>query len=221
MNTIKYKIFNPKTKRYINSNNNSNNNDNDNIENPLPKKFHNIVDKGLVSINKMDPLLFELQDLLGEFADLYSVANHTKLLCAFDFSIYGKKKYKNNIDLINKIIDYSNSKDIHYLHNTKTGGMYLKTVFFHKNNYNLALKLMKILWSFEPNININIDYQIALGILFGYSNNNIIYFIKTRYNSIIDSKYIQYIQTIIDNIDINNIDFKNNNIIYVNKIELI
>lgn len=219
-NIIKLKIYNPKTNRYINDNSLPKHN-NLNLDNPLPKQYHNICDLGLISEDKINLLYLELQDLLGEFSDLYSVANNSKLLCALDFSNYNKKRYQTfpNLSLINNIINYCNSKDIHYLHNTRRGGMYLKTVFFHKNNYNLALKLMKILWSYEPKINTNIDYQISLGILLGYKYKNIIYFVKRNYDHIIDENYIKNIKIIIDNMDIDNINFGKNNIIYVKYIE--
>jgi hypothetical protein len=205
-----YKIFNPKTKRYINSGSNLGksilqNSYNINKSNicPINNKFLNICDKGLISKDLINPLLLELQNLLGEFCDLYSVIHNTKKLCSFDFSIYSKNKYKlSDKLLINNLIDFANTKDIHYIHNTKTGGIYLKTIFFHKNNLDSALKLMKIIWFPCTNIKTNIDYQIALGYLLGYTHENIIYFIKTRYNTIINSKYLLNIINCVDDMNV-------------------
>ena len=82
---IKYKIFNPKTNRYINTTS-KNGIDiinsyklkyNKQINNPLSQDYINISDKGLVSKHKINSKLYELQCLLGEFSDLYSVANNS------------------------------------------------------------------------------------------------------------------------------------------------
>lgn len=57
--------------------------------------------------------------------------------------------------------------------------MYLKSIFFLSKNINNALKLMYILW--VPNILFEqIETQIAIGVLFGYEEKNIIYFVKIR-----------------------------------------
>ena len=110
-----YKIFNPKTSRYINTTskngidmiNNYKLKYNKEISNPLSQDYINISDKGLVSKYKMNGKLYELQNLLGEFSDLYSVANNSKTLCAFDFTSYGKKKYNSHkhLKLINEVIN--------------------------------------------------------------------------------------------------------------------
>ena len=160
----------------------------------------------------------ELQNILGEFTDLYCVINNNKKLCGLDFSMYTKNRYKTEDKLlINQLIDYANTKDIHYIHYTKRGGIYLKTIFFHKDNLDLALKLMKIIWYPCSNILINENYQIALGILFGYSNDNIMYFMKTRFDFIIDENYINKLKTSIDNMNVKLEDL--NKVIYVKHIE--
>lgn len=221
-----YKIFNPKTKRYINSKSNigksilQNTNNNCNIC-PIDNKFLNICDKGLVSKTPINPLLLELQNLLGEFCDLYSVIQNTKKICAIDFSIYSKNRYKYKDKLvINNLIDFANTKNIHYIHNTKTGGIYLKTIFFHKNNLDLALKLMKIIWFPCVNIKTNIDYQIALGYLLGYSDENIIYFIEKQHKTIINSTYLLNLKNSIDVMTVKLTDLQTiYKIIYVSHIE--
>ena len=74
---LKHKIFNPKTKRYINTDSKSgivlmNNYENikkkyqeNNLENPLSDNYLNISDKGLVSQDRINPLLLKLQNLVG------------------------------------------------------------------------------------------------------------------------------------------------------------
>ena len=196
-----------------------------NLENPLSDNYLNISDKGLVSQDRINPLLLELQNLVGEFGDLYSVSTNSKTLSSLDFSKYGKNKYLNhqNLPLINKIIDYSNSKDIHYIHIIKTGGIYLKTVFFHKSNYNKAIKFMSILWSCHPLILTNEDYHIGLGLLLDYLPKNIIHFVKTRFNLEITEEYLQNVDKMITNYnDITNLENilkKKYNIIYCDHIE--
>ena len=64
---------------------------------------------------------------------------------------------------------------IHYLHNTKSGGVYLKSIFFLPERYGEALKLMYILWYKDPIFEV-FEYQIAIGLLLGYNTDNIIYF---------------------------------------------
>ena len=59
------------------------------------------------------------------------------------------------------------------LHNTKKGGMYLKTIFFLPHNYNKALKLMNILW-YPSSIPYNM-HTVSNGLLLGYDKDNIIY----------------------------------------------
>ena len=74
-----------------------------------------------------------------------------------------EKKLRKNYDvkLINHVLSYTNSKNVQYLHNTKTGGMYLKSIFFLPENYQNALKLMYILWYSDSNI-IGIENNILL-----------------------------------------------------------
>ena len=230
---INIKIYNPKTKRYVNQNSKNGKNILDNFgkvsnKKPLDSKYDKVYDKGLISEKPIEPLLLELQNILGEFCDLYSVVNNNKKLCGMDFSNYSKDRLKNyykdkgklnEIDLINKIIDYSNSNNIHYIHNTKRGGMYIKTIFFFKKNEKLVFKLMKILWFRCDFIQNNYQYQFALGYLFGYDMDNIIYFLKTTYNYDISLSEIKYIIDNINNMSVPFEDLQNNNIIYVEHIE--
>ena len=82
------------------------------------------------------------------------------------------------------------------LHNTKNGGMYLKTIFFLPHNYNKALKLMKILWYSESSIPYNM-HTVSIGLLLGYDKDNIIY-ISHRDKLYITKKDIQNIKKKID-----------------------
>jgi hypothetical protein len=127
--------------------------------------------KGRVNVKNIK--FFEGDELgIGEILDLYFVAKGQKKLAGLDLSAYGRRKYKKkNIELINKIIDYCNYKGVHLLQNKKLVGMYLKTIAFLPKNYKEALKLMYVLW--YPN---RYDYGIKLGLFFGYSPKNIMYF---------------------------------------------
>jgi hypothetical protein len=166
------------------------------VKDPLPSKYHNLVDKGLVSKNvNLD--LKELSNKIGEIADVYSVSKGTKELAILDFSALGKRKLKKkDMVLINKIIDYCNYKGVQLLHNTKNGGMYLKTIFFLPPNYDSALKLMKILWYPYSNIPINMR-TVSIGLLLGYDVNNIIY-ISNRDNNNLTQNDIISVQLKID-----------------------
>ena len=124
---------------------------------------------------------------IGEFEDVFCVAKGLKPLAALDYSSYGKKKFKKlNVSLINKIIEYAHFKNIKILHNTKKGGMYLKSIFFDPKHYKDALKLMYVLWYDVPAGN---EYMI--GKLLGYSTDNIIYFYKKNHNINLSPKDIK------------------------------
>lgn len=159
------------------------------IKDPIPTKYKGVCDRGLIT-EKPNPLILELEGKIGEFHDVYCVANKQKALAALNFSSYGKTKMRKNygnLKLTNDVINYSNSKNVQYLHNTKTGGMYLKSVFFLPENFEHALKLMYILWYNHPNFD-GINNSIAIGLLLDYSIDNIIFFCKRNYKKIISKK---------------------------------
>jgi len=187
---------------------------------PLELKYRNICDTGLISKTKIDKNLLELSSMIGEMSDVYSVANKNKELAALDFSSYGRRKFKKlDVNLINKIIDYCNNKGMHMLHNKKTGGMYLKTIFFLPNNYNKALKLMKILWNPSNNISI-INHKILIGLLLGYNNDNIIHFLELNYNIKINSSDIKKADIILNNMNVSLEELQNSiNIVHLNTIK--
>jgi uncharacterized protein YlaN (UPF0358 family) len=135
-------------------------------------------DKGKISENKPSQIQLKLEKKLGDMLDVYCVAKNKKKLATLDFSNYGKNKLRKlDKTLINKVISYSNYKNVKALHNKKTGGYYLKTIFYTKKNYKNALKLMDILWNPTP-IFYSIDFTIALGLLLGYSKKNITYIVE-------------------------------------------
>ena len=103
-------------------------------------------------------------------------------------------KYPSDVKLINKIIDYSNYKNVQYLHNQKTGGMYLKSIFFLPENYNEALKLMYLLWYYKESGFDPLEKQISIGLLLDYSSDNIIFFCKEKMNTKITIKNINLVK---------------------------
>jgi hypothetical protein len=166
------------------------------IKDPLSLKYRTICDLGLVS-KKVNPLIHDISIKIGEIHDVYCVANNNKKLAALDYSSYGKKKflkYPSDVKLINKIIDYSNYKNVQYLHNQKTGGMYLKSIFFLPENYNEALKLMYLLWYYKESGFDPLEKQISIGLLLDYSNDNIIFFCKEKMNTKITIKNINLVK---------------------------
>lgn len=165
------------------------------IRDPL-SKYKLVCDKGLVT-EKEQPnskTLHKLNLELGELYDVYCVSKGGKPLAALDYSSYGKTKLrKHNLLVKNEVIEYCNSVGINSLHNTKKGGMYLKTVFFLPGNFENALKLMKILW-YSDTFESNIDANISIGILLGYDYDNIISFIKKNYEIVINLKKIREVE---------------------------
>ena len=229
----KDKILNPKTGRCVSINgtigkslvqtkkvklNNSNNqskkvNSNSgnqtkkvgNVKDPLDIKYRNVCDTGLVCEINPSKKLIELSSQIGEFSDVYAVANNNKPLAALDFSTYGRKKLKKlNVPLINNVIEYCNFKGVQMIHNTKIGGSYLKSICFLPHNYKNALKLMALLW--YPNLidksMSDIQYQIGIGLLLGYNIDNIIYFTYTNYKTVITKKDVLIMKQIIDKANI-------------------
>lgn len=183
-------------------------------------------DYGRISKKELSPIIIKLENKVGEFLDVYCVAKNKKKIAALDFSNYGKKKFrKKDKSLINKIIKYSNYKNIKALHNKKTGGIYLKTIFFNDKNYKNALKLMDILWNPINIFQNHIYYHIAIGLLLGYRKNNIIYFIEKNFINLdkntFNSIFI-YVKNIIKNMKISLEDLnKHSNIILLEKIPTI
>jgi len=225
----KDKILNPKTGRCVSINgtigkslvqtkkvklNNSNNqskkvNSNSgkqtkkvgNVKDPLDIKYRNVCDTGLVCEINPSKNLIELSNKIGEFSDVYAVANNNKPLAALDFSAYGRKKLKKlNVPLINNVIEYCNFKGVQMIHNTKIGGGYLKSICFLPSNYKNALKLMALLW--YPNLiyksMTSIQFEIGIGLLLGYNIDNIIYFIYTKHKTVITKKDVLFMKKIIN-----------------------
>jgi len=152
-------------------------------------------DVGRISKDTISTITISLEKKIGEFLDVYCVSKNEKKLAVLDFSTLGKNKFRKlDKSLINKVIQYSNYKNVKALHNKKRGGLYLKTVFFTQKNYKNALKLMNMLWNPAQSIEHPIEYQIAIGLLLGYKRENIIEFIRIRFNLIrIDQSRIKFI----------------------------
>ena len=79
--------------------------------------------------------------------------------------------------------------------------MYLKTIFFTPNNYNNALKLMKVLSDDNVTQN-NEEMQYMIGKLLGYTINNIKYFMKKKNYIIITDEQIKKYQTKLDSMKV-------------------
>ena len=121
--------------------------------------------------------------------------------------------------LKNRVLRYCNEQGVQMLHNKKAGGMYLKSVFYLPKNYEVALKLMYILW--YPGFSGQ-WYSIAIGILLGYKDSNIIHFTKKNYDMDIKKKDINHIRDIIRKMDITLEDLqKKQKIIHMDTIPLL
>lgn len=154
------------------------------------KLAEEFCDKGAITVN---PKFNEVISSIGEIFDIYCVALKIKPLAALDFSSYGRSKFKKynceSIKLINEIIRFCNSKKVYYYHVTKRSGMYLKSIFFLEENRDNARKLMYHLWIKCDIIN-HFYYHFVNGYLLGYTNENIICFLKKNFNLELDDKII-------------------------------
>ena len=165
-----------------------------------------IVDLGQVN-NELNPILnlekTKMYDEVGELFDVYCVAIGIKPLAALDFTPYGRQKLgTKNKELVNKIIDFCNDKNVNYIHLYKKGGRYLKSIFFLSHNLQLAINLMHFLWV-DNHVDTSPDYyHYFIGKSLGYSDANIMYFIKKKLNLVIsydtlESYYEKFTDTVI------------------------
>lgn len=174
------------------------------------KPFLKYCDDGLVSETQKQTDSVDIQTMfdIGEFFDIYCVANNKKPLAALDFSSRGINKLrKKNKKLINELIDYLNKNSIYYIQYKGKGTMYLNTIFFKKNNMNNAIKLMDVLWG-NNRLFKGLNYHIAIGILLGYSDKNIIYFMKRNFEIIVSNKQLNDIKKKIKNYKLSFDDLK-------------
>ena len=72
---------------------------------------------------------------------------------------------------------------------------------------NNAIKLMDVLWG-NNRLFKGLNYHIAIGNLLGYSDKNIIYFMKTNYNVTLSNKQLNDIKKKIKNYKVNFNDLK-------------
>ena len=152
-----------------------------------------MCDRGKISKKPASPS--ELEQKVGEWADVWCVAAGKKPLAALDYSNYGRKKMK-NLSEIRRVIEYANSKGVQVLHMPSESGMYLKTVFFRPRQYENAKRLMRILWFGSP-IPSQAFHGYAIGKLLGYSLANIKYFIERTYGQKISSEDVKTFNTVL------------------------
>ena len=174
---------------------------------PIPFELAStIVDLGQVN-HELNPELnmekTKMYDDIGEMFDVYCVAIGIKPLAALDFTPYGRQKLgKKNKELVNKIIHFCNDKNVNYIHLYKKGGRYLKSIFFLSHHLQSAINLMHFLWVDTHNDTSPDYYHYFIGKSLGYSNANIMYFIKEKLNLVIsydtlESYYEKFKNTVI------------------------
>jgi hypothetical protein len=130
---------------------------------------------------------------IGEIYDLFCVSNDNKPLALLHFS---SDEYINkNKVLINKIIEYANLNSVK--------GLYFndKTIFYKSDNEKNAITLMGIIKYPLKYTKDSTEYHVMVGLLLGYSVENIIYFIKLNYNSIITNDKVSLIKDTLDNLE--------------------
>ena len=164
------------------------------MEPPIDLAVLDFCDTGLVNPNdkndKKDKNEVKALKLMGilnsknnivEMFDVYCVANGKKPLAVLDFTAYGIRKLREmDKDLINKVIEYSNNKDVKIIHRKTKGGYNLKSVFYLPKNEKNALKLMGMLWNKDKYKLGSVINQYIIGKLLGYKDENIKFYIETE-----------------------------------------
>ena len=131
---------------------------------------------------------------VGEIYDLFCVSNDNKPLALLDFS---SDEYKNkNKELIHKIIEYANYKSVKGLYYND------KTIYYKTEHYKDAITLMGLIMLPLKYTQDSTEYHVMVGLLLGYSVENIIYFIKLNYNSIITEDMVSMIKDKLDHLEI-------------------
>jgi len=150
----------------------------------LPSHEELILNKGIISYDdaareRLTKSKLMLQ--IGEYSDVLCVAYGTKPLAILDGSDKGRKNHMDHHDteLTNEVIELCHESDIWCIHNKSTrSSIYTKTVFFHKDNYNDAVKLMSIIFYGRSTLR---NYDYVIGKLLGYSLENIQAFYDHNY----------------------------------------
>lgn len=152
----------------------------------LPSKDEMIPNKGTISYDSeatKQVTNHKLNLCVGEYYDVLCVVYGLKPLAVLDGSDIGKEKHATYYDtsLINDIIKLCNANDIWCIHNQSTRTrIYAKTIFFHKDNYKNAVKLMATIFYDYATFD---SYHYIIGKLLGYSLENIkAYFAHNKLN---------------------------------------
>lgn len=145
--------------------------------------------------------LTNLDRNVGEVFDVFCVAHDRKPLAGLDWSNEGKMGYRAmNAPLINKIMQYANKTNVQWIHNFTEGGMYLKSIFYKAAHQNRAIGLAVLMWgdSFIPQFPEILSRQVAIGLLFGYSESNIQGFVAYNYHTNLTVSFIRDIKHVLE-----------------------
>ena len=144
------------------------------------------VEGGKISqTNSISRFYNNMENRMGEILDVWNVVNGRKMLAALDLSSKGRK-FLSTLDkkLINCAITITNNNitqdKVVVLHNNTKDRMYLKTIVAKKENIDLAIKLMYVLWCYSTDDTYK--YHFWIGVLLGYRLENILFFLKRNYN---------------------------------------
>jgi hypothetical protein len=165
------------------------------VKSSLEKELKFKCDTGLISKQKQNNKHKSFESKIGEFTDVFCVANDDKPLAALDFSKKGKQKFRKlNKRLINKVIKYCNLHNVCAIYTDHEYVSYLNTIFYKKKNYKKALQLTQLLsYNYTDLIESNPKFSlhVSIGLLLGYSIKNIKYFEKTKNQNIVTTKDIK------------------------------
>ena len=175
------------------------------IPDPVPKKYRNLVDKGLIGESDPQRLkgLHHMDRRFGELFDVYQMAKKNKPTAVLDFSKNKREHLKRTLSTgvitdYNKMIKYLNGIGVGMISREDQSGSYLKTSFFRLNDdksFENALKILYYLQIFSSSERL---YQAKIGIILGYDFKHIQKFLKRNYDASITRSELTRIQKSIE-----------------------
>ena len=177
------------------------------VKDPVPEKYRNLREHGIIGeTDEKKKDLYYMDSRFGELFDAYQIVNANKPTAAMDFSKSARQRLKRKfgktkINDWNNMIRYLRSKGVMMIStDTKKKLSYLKSAFYIKGNkksYDNALKLLDAIHYpgdlFSPEI-----YDVSIGILLGYKNDNIKAFVERNYGYPIFDKEIDAIKKMLE-----------------------
>lgn len=167
---------------------------------PVPKKYRNLVDKGLIG-EEPERLkdLHHMDRRFGELFDVYQMANKKKPTAVADFSKRKQKHLKRTLSKgviadYNKMIKYLNGVGVGMISREDRTGSYLKTSFFRLDDKKSFENAIRILYYLQAPQRSDKMYHAKIGILLGYDFKHIQEFLKRNLDDRITPSELKRIQ---------------------------